>query len=319
MEDTESKGKQPTEGLRPSTRGGAAPERKAKSDAELRAIMKTLMENPDAIADLPDDDVIELKQRINPVGTFEPAQKSYAVASIINMKEADMRKFMMTAMIGFVYRRLEEYVPDFVVAMEESYAAKINEATVQEHRDGLREECKRRAADYKRAHQTVIRTFLDSIFSFDPDKHVRRAPAELPVDAFDIIAGPRPAAKDAAATAAPPVPAPAPTAPAAAATSAAATAPTTSAIADLVVSRERSKPGHLRLGMPAVRIALTLTASGPAGVSGTRRDRAPWPRLGARRRRAALPAARPGRISQPTTEPDEIPNQPAAAFRRRLD
>lgn len=173
--------------------GGAKPkaERKPKTDQELREIMKSLMDNPEAISDISDEDVIELKQRINPVGTFAPMQKTFAVESIINMKEDDMRKFMMTAMIGFIYRRLEEYVPDFVIAMEESYAAKINAITsgenMQERRDALRDECKRRSTEYKSTHIGCIRAFLDSIFLFNPDKHVRKAPAELPIDAISLI------------------------------------------------------------------------------------------------------------------------------------
>lgn len=167
-------------------------ERKPKTDHELRDIMKTLMDNPESIADIPDEDIIELKQRINPIGTFAPMQKSYAVESIINMKEQDMRKFLMTAMIGFIYRRLEEYTPDYVVRIEDMYATKINGITtgerVQERRDELRAECTKITSEYKQANQKAIRAFLDSIFCFDPDKHVRRAPAELPINALDIIA-----------------------------------------------------------------------------------------------------------------------------------
>jgi hypothetical protein len=202
MEDSESqtKGKQ------------RAPEKipaRPKTDSELRDIMKRLTDNPSEITDIPDEDVIALKQRINPIGTFEPDQKSYAVASIINMKDSDARKFLTTAMIGFLYRRLEEYVPDFVVAMEESYAAKINATTsganMQETRDHLREECASRAKQYNSAHRAVARSFLDSVFLFNPDKHVRKAPAELPVDALAIIAPNVAASSDAATAVAPDV------------------------------------------------------------------------------------------------------------------
>ena len=191
-------------------RSAAGAARVPKTDDELRNIMKSLMDNPSAISDIPDEDIIELKQRINPVGTFAPDKKSYAVESIINMKESTMRKFIMTAMIGFIYRRLEEYVPDFVASMEESYASKINAITsgddMQARRDALRDECTKNASNFNSAHRKAVRDFLDSIFLFNPDKHVRKAPAELPVDALSIIA-PRathdetpPAATAAAAT-----------------------------------------------------------------------------------------------------------------------
>ncbi|MCK9604105.1 MAG: hypothetical protein M0R66_07095 [Candidatus Omnitrophica bacterium] len=185
--------------------GASAPALRApKTDGELRDIMKRMIDNPDSIADMDDEDIIELKQRINPIGTFAPEQKSYMVASIVNMKDASARQFMTTAMIGFIYRRLEEYVPDFVVAMEESYAVRINDTTDQVRRDALREECATHARDYRTAHKSSIRAFLDSIFLFNPDKHVRRAPAELPIDALAIITGAtEDRARDAAESAAP--------------------------------------------------------------------------------------------------------------------
>lgn len=174
-----------------STSASARASTSVKTDQELREIMNKLVENPDSISDLTDDDVIALKQRINPIGTFEPERKSYAVASIINMKDTDTRQFLMTAMIGFVYRRLEEYVPDFVDAMEESYVAKINEIVtgekIQERRDALREECARRSNEYKTGHRKAIRAFLDSVFLFNPDKHVRKAPSDLPISAETIV------------------------------------------------------------------------------------------------------------------------------------
>lgn len=171
---------------------------RAKTDEELRDIMRTLVSDPEKISEISDEDVIALKQRINPVGTFAPMQKTFAVLSLLNMKEQDMRQFTITALIGFIYRRLEEYVPDYVIKMEESYAKKINDITsgerVQERRDELREECKKRAEMHKSANAQAIRAFLNSVFAFDPDKHIRRAPAELPIDALDVVGAAAPAA-----------------------------------------------------------------------------------------------------------------------------
>lgn len=169
------------------------PEERARTDAELRDIMKKLMDDPDSIQDLSDEDVIALKQRINPVNTFIPANKSFAVASIINMRESDMRNFMMTSMIGFLYRRIEEYTPNFVVTMREAYARKINGIVdgenVQERRDKLREECEKLSREYEQAHRDVARKFLDSVFLFNPDRHVRVAHKDAPINAIDILMG----------------------------------------------------------------------------------------------------------------------------------
>lgn len=178
----------------PSTRPmQLPPEERARTDAELREIMKNLMDNPDSIQDLSDEDVIALKQRINPVNTFIPTNKSFAVASIINMRENDTRNFIMTSMIGFLYRRIEEYTPDFVITMRESYARKINSIIdgpdVQERRDKMRDECEKITREYEQAHRDIARKFLDSVFLFNPDRHIRRAHKDAPIDAMDILMG----------------------------------------------------------------------------------------------------------------------------------
>lgn len=177
----------------------AAQPRARRTEAELRELVHQIVENPEKMRELDDDDVIEVSARINPIGTFIPANPSHAVISLINMKEKYMRELTTTAMIGFIYRRLEEYEPDFVTRMEESYAAQINKIVadsapgaddMQKRRDQLREECTRRSTEYKNANRTAIRAFLDSMFRFNPDKHVRKIGSDdLPEDARDIIEG----------------------------------------------------------------------------------------------------------------------------------
>jgi hypothetical protein len=175
---------------------------KKKTDGELREIMKQLMDNPEDISKIPDEDIIEIKKRINPIGTFAPETKSHAVMSIINMKDIFMRQFLTTSIIGFAYRRLSEYRPAYITAMEEDYARRINAITegdnVQERRDAMREECARKVKQHTDAHRTVARDFLDSVFRFNPDRHVRRAPSELPTDAYEIITGIKEPSPDAA-------------------------------------------------------------------------------------------------------------------------
>ena len=164
-----------------------------KTDAQLREILFEIAENPDRLTEISDEDIIELKKRINVIGTITPTTKSHAVISVLNMKDRYMRDFLTTALIGFLYRRLAEYTPDYIVNMEEDYKRRIDAIvegpTMQQDRDALREECARIVNQHKDAHRTVVRDFLDSALKFNPDKHVRRAPAELPISALDIIHG----------------------------------------------------------------------------------------------------------------------------------
>lgn len=175
------------------TSAKVAPAVAPKTDAQLREILFDIANNPDKELDISDEDIIELKKRINVIGTITPTTKSYAVVSVQNMRDAYMRKFLMTAFIGFIYRRLAEYTPDYIVHMEEEYKRKINALvegpTVQQDRDALRAECVKVVQQHKDAQRTIVRDFLDSILKFNPDKHVRRAPSELPISAVDILHG----------------------------------------------------------------------------------------------------------------------------------
>jgi hypothetical protein len=175
------------------TGANPTPATASKTDAQLRDILFEIAENPDKLTDVSDEDIIALKKRINVIGTITPSTKSHAVISVLNMKDRYMRDFLTTAFVGFLYRRLAEYTPDYIAHMEDDYKRRINAITegptIQQDRDALREECLQIVNKHKNAHRTIVRDFLDSVLKFNPDKHVRRAPTELPISALDIIHG----------------------------------------------------------------------------------------------------------------------------------
>jgi len=160
-----------------------------KTDENLRDIVRKMTDNPEILDTIPDEDIIALKKRINPIGTITVPEKSYAVVSIVNMKERTARQLLITALIGFMYRRLSEYTPEYVDDTATRMQKGINDERDQEKRDKMRADRESFISKHTDAHRVIIRDFLNSMFLFDPDKHVRVAPSKLPVNAYDIITG----------------------------------------------------------------------------------------------------------------------------------
>ena len=156
---------------------------------EIKNLITQIASDPSIIDSLTDEEVIEVKSRMNPIGTIAPTHKAYAVASVVNMREDYLRKFTITALIAFLYRRLNEYVPSYVIKSEEYTRKKLDELgeRTQEERDALRAQAEKHIAEYKAQTREVIGEFLASMFAFDPDKHIRRAPTTFSASALDVI------------------------------------------------------------------------------------------------------------------------------------
>jgi len=148
-----------------------------KTPDELRALTNSLIANPELISELSEEDVRELNKHVNPFGTIAPGKKSHIALSIIDIRETYLRQFLITSLIGYLYRLLEEYVPESVQRAEEEYNARINSTAVQEERDELAAERDKFVKRHTEAAKTVVRAFLNANFNFNPDKHIIAAPA----------------------------------------------------------------------------------------------------------------------------------------------
>ena len=156
------------------------------------------------IDNLDEQSIINLRKTANPYGrTVTEAQGKYTCMSIVNLKEKYLQKFLMTSLIGFLYRQCDEYKLDdgepttplddfknFMTQMDNALKkAKGSSAALKELdkedpldsearilRDAQRLEHERnisRAEGFKQ--RLVIRQFIDNLFQYNPDKHVRSA------------------------------------------------------------------------------------------------------------------------------------------------
>ena len=161
------------------------------------------------IDSLSDDQVTALRTRLNPYGRTIEGSGKLTCLSITNLSEQYMKRFLMTSLIGFLYRQCDEYglddgepptpMDDFAaftsklrqsetsaLAARDWLAANVNPdasappsivdaALTLEHRRSIS-----RYEGFKA--RLTARKFIDSIFQYNPDKHVRSAYSDNPLD-----------------------------------------------------------------------------------------------------------------------------------------
>ena len=158
------------------------------------------------IEKLTDEQVTMLRTKINPYGRTVEGSGKLTCMSVINMEEQYMRKFLMTSLIGFLYRKCDEHglddgEPPMYMDDYKTYLTKYNKAVESaklsyiylqsiEVKDLTNPTIKARHLQETRTMQRaenmkkrmIIRQFLDDNFTFNPDLHVRSAYSSNPLD-----------------------------------------------------------------------------------------------------------------------------------------
>ena len=161
---------------------------------------------------LTEEQVSELRKRINPYGRTIEGSDKYTCASVVNLSEQYMQKLLMTSLIGFLFRQCDEYKLDdgeppihmddfnkFMKVYNEAVEAAINsrvwlqqfnikkedkadtELSISEKAQCLEHQrIVERGDGFKR--RLIIRQFLGDLFQFNPDNHVRSAYSDNPLD-----------------------------------------------------------------------------------------------------------------------------------------
>lgn len=123
-------------------------------------------------------------KNLNPYGRMVEGSDKYSCFSFINLREEYMTKLLTTSMIGFIYRMCDEYnVPDTAYIkpafeLKEEDFRDVSTELPEDYAPGTATEEPK--ANQKR--RLIIREFLDTIFQYNPDIHVRSAHTPNPSD-----------------------------------------------------------------------------------------------------------------------------------------
>src|SRR5580698_1084471 len=137
----------------------------------LRELSKKLVANPDAVYDLPEADVAELRKYMNPLGNVINAKKTYANLSIINWRLRDMRHLLMTSLVGYLFRLVEEYEPEELIEKAKEQIAGASAAEIAARCEAV-----------TTSARGICRQFLNRHFNYNPDHHVRGSHSANPAD-----------------------------------------------------------------------------------------------------------------------------------------
>jgi hypothetical protein len=145
---------------------------------ELEELLNNL--NDEELAKLNTDEINELRKKLNPYGRTIQGSDNYLNFSITLIRDEYLKKLYTTSMIGFLFRMCDEWKvpPGVPVTTVEEYLednSKIN--TPDMIKNGAD---KNAIAEYefnqkwmeKRLH---VYEFLEEMFQFNPDEHVRSA------------------------------------------------------------------------------------------------------------------------------------------------
>jgi hypothetical protein len=166
------------------------------------------------VDDLTDEQVTKLRKKLNPYGGTIEGKGTFTCLSVTNLSEQYMKRFLMTSLIGFLYRQCDEHElddgePTCPLDNYEEFMCNYNNALTEAkvsrdwldmfwdtfEKDKLSEETlssvqKAERLNHQRAldrgegfkKRLIVRQFLDGLFQFNPDKHVRSAYSNNPLD-----------------------------------------------------------------------------------------------------------------------------------------
>jgi hypothetical protein len=173
-------------------------------------LLNQIKADTNLVDNLTDEQVTELRKKFNPYGRTIEGQGKLTCLSITNMSEEYMKKFLMTALIGFVYRQCDEHELDpgeppchmdnyeeFTATYDTALSDGKNSLEWMRRDNSQHQEDEKRtpSESAERLHhkrivdraegfrrRLVVRQFLDTLFQFNPDKHVRSAYSNNPLD-----------------------------------------------------------------------------------------------------------------------------------------
>lgn len=178
-------------------------------------LLEAVRSDSSLIDNLTDEQVTNLRKKLNPYGRTVEGSGALTCLSITNLSEQYMKKFLMTSMIGFLYRQCDEYCLDDgepTCPMDDynKFIEKYNEAVEkgkqskewlnnfnQENTDeyALTMEQKAERLTHIRtvergegfSKRLIVRQFIDNLFQYNPDLHVRSAYSNNPLDPERVV------------------------------------------------------------------------------------------------------------------------------------
>lgn len=151
---------------------------------ELELILSEISE--ESLAEMDYDRVIDLRKKLNPYGRTVEGSDNYLTFSFTNLSEKYMEKLIMTALIGYLNRSCDEWhVPDGIPIVPVYDYMENPSILTDKFKDWKIHEQLQKDIDENNEwmqKRMVVKQFLEEMFQFNPDVHVRSSYKPKPKD-----------------------------------------------------------------------------------------------------------------------------------------
>jgi len=151
---------------------------------ELEAILSQL--NDESLSNMDYNEIMDLRKKLNPYGRTIEGSDNWLTFSFTNLSEQYMQKLLMTGLIGYLNRACDEWhVPDGIPVIP-VYDYIDNPDTLEKfHKDWKKDEKLEKTIQENRdwmQKRVVVKQFLEEMFQYNPDNHVRSSYKPNPKD-----------------------------------------------------------------------------------------------------------------------------------------
>jgi hypothetical protein len=131
----------------------------------------------ESLAKMSDTDVLELRKQLNPYGRTIEGSNKILTYSYTDLRHEYLKKILLTSMVGFLNRMCDEWkVPDGIPVIP-VYDYVKDPSKLDEFEKTLKDpEFMRKDLDLNKAYmakRVAIKEFLEDMFQYNPDFHVR--------------------------------------------------------------------------------------------------------------------------------------------------
>ena len=124
-----------------------------RNKKNLKNILEDIEKNPEILDEMTEDEIRELRKEIHPYSNVVGLGDKYTILSFTNIDAEFNKRLITMGVAGFVYKMLEEFNPEDHPQLDELYP--------EEDKDKLPFTVEK------------IKGFLDTIFNYNPEDHVR--------------------------------------------------------------------------------------------------------------------------------------------------
>lgn len=134
----------------------------------------------ETLARLPQDKILEIRKKQNPYGANVDGPEKFMNFSITQITHEYWKKFMITSLIGYMNRMCDEWKVPANVPVKSVYEYIDDPKCLDTPEDILKKENKSAMYDWEfnrewMKKRMIVKEFLEEMFQFNPDEHVRSA------------------------------------------------------------------------------------------------------------------------------------------------